>query len=604
MESRLWRVAGLLPVAVVALGMTGVLLACARGEAVAMLDLTPLRTPWDLMLGLDDGAADAPLFHLLLAGATWQFGMGFGTVMMLGMCLGFAGLGIASLHDTRVSRGISVLVFLGLPFTLTRLHTGQVAFLAAVGLCLLAGTAVRSGRHVLGGGVWAVSALFAPHTVLLGLPYMMWSATRGKLRGVQKALVVAPVVIAVGPLVTAHSMLPSGVALDTALERFTSHYSTSVTGVWSAVTQQGFWAGDTTSFSALCLVAGALLATLALPSAARTKVLMAVVGGPVVVVVTSMMLGTLIPLFTPLALLREPHKLLVVPAVALAWGVGVVVHRMAGRLQLAALCLTGVLAVGGMAGALSEVTMQPATVDALEAVRATIGDDSVVVLPAVRYAHLVDVSTEVQDLVPRWMGGALMSNVAAESDAARAQLARVKRFVASGGSDATALDATGAKWVVAVRTPVDGMTWLGETQRLARRISGTIELYEVRDASACAPAECRSPHKVDAGVWQVVLLVLAMLSGPGLTFGAFVGARVSRRRRGGAAAGDITATAMDGGCTNSLSALDAGLDERSTVGLEGADIVWADDVLKEVEDEEVSDAPVAAAADEAVDTEE
>jgi hypothetical protein len=529
MESRLWRVAGLLPVAVVALGLLGAVVASLKGGAIAMLDLTPLRGPWELILGLDDGAADAPLFHLLLAGSTWQFGMGFGTLLTIAVCLGLAGGGVAALHDSRAARGISAMVFLGLPFSITRLHHGQVAFLAAVGLCLLAGRSVRGGRYMLGGGLWAASALMAPHTVLIGLPFMIWCAKRESMTKVRWFAVFAPVIVAVGPLITAHAMLPGGVELDTALTRFAARYGTSVGGVWRALSQQGFWAGDVSSLSAAVVALCAISTVLILPGRDRSRVALLVLVTPVVVVVLSSVLGALIDAFAPIALLREPHKLLVVPAIALAWAAGVAAERRCARVQLGVLFAAGVLAVGGIAGAMGGVTMKPSTVDALEAVRATVGDDVVVTLPAMRYAYLVDVATEVQDLVPRWVGGTMMREVSTVSDASVTQLRLVKRFVASGGADTAALSLSGARWVVAVRTNQDGMSWLGSNPQLLRRITGTIELYEVRE-----PAECRDKCVVQhqSGVkLAMVLLVLAMLSGPGVVVCALVSCAIWRWRK-------------------------------------------------------------------------
>lgn len=487
-----------------------------------MLDLTPMRDGVPLMLGLDDGIAEAPLFHAALWCLTWVFGMGAGTWLAVSVSALLAIAGVGSMLRSRLGATMAGVVFVGSPFVLTRLQHGQVAFLASVGVALLGSHAARHGRYLRGAALWATAVALAPHVLLIGSPFL-WLLRLGWRKTV---LMLVPSVIAVAPLLTASSVMPESGELGESLARFVPVFGEVPGGVFKALTQQGFWAGDVAPWSGAVMGVFALGAAVALGRARKWGALAATCLAPVGALVLARVLEGAIPVLPVLILLREPHKVLVVAAVAVAWAAGCWVETRSRTVQVALVCAAAVLGVLGVNAAWAGTTLSSRTVQALEAVRATVGEDPVVVVPAQRYPHVSDVRTEVQDPIERWLGGWRMLHLSPWDETHDAQEQRVREYVASGGTNRDALLESGARWVIAVRTERDGMSWLAESDGLRRRISGEVELYEVREPAACMKT-CAALRDVRAGTWRWVLLVAALAAGPGLL--AVSG--VERRRR-------------------------------------------------------------------------
>lgn len=520
-RARLLNTPGLLVAALVLFGGAEALLRVLSGGAPAMLDLTPLRDGVPLLLGTDDGVAEAPLFHGALWCLTWVFGMGAGTWLAVSGSVLLAVAGVGSMVRSRVGATMAGVVFIGTPFALTRMHHGQVAFLASVGVALLGCNAVRLERWVRGAALWACAVAIAPHVLLIGAP-LLWFMKLGWRRTV---VLLMPAAIAAAPLLTASSMLPERGALEESLSRFAPKFGEMPGALFKAVTQQGFWAGDVAPFSALLVCAFAFLVAVSLTITRRWWALVAVVLAPIAASGLAWVLGGVIPVLPVLVLLREPQKLLVIAAVALAWGVASWVETRSRNVQAVLLCAAAVLGVLGVRAAWEGTVLSSSTVSALDAVRATVGDDPVVVVPAQRYPYVNDVRTEVQDPVERWLGGWRLRHLSAWDETHAAQERRVREYVASGGADRAALVESGARWVVALRSERDGMSWLSDSENLKRRISGDVELYEVLDPSACAGA-CSQLREADAGGWRWVLLMASFAAGPGL-----LAASVFARRR-------------------------------------------------------------------------
>ncbi len=521
-RTRLLNTPGLLVAAVVVLGGVSSLLAVLGGGAPMMLDLTPMRDGVPLMLGLDDGIAEAPLFHAALWCLTWVFGMGVGTWLAVSVSSLLAIAGVGSMVRSRMGAVMAGVVFVGSPFVLTRLHHGQVAFLASVGVALLGSHAARHARYLRAAALWATAVALAPHVLLIGAPFV-WLLRLGWRKTV---LMLVPSAIAAAPLLTASSVMPERGELGESLARFVPTFGEFPGGVFKALTQQGFWAGDIAPWSGVVMSVFAIGAAVALGRARKWGALAASCLAPVGALVLAWVLSVAIPVLPVLILLREPHKVLVVAAVAIAWAAGSWIETRSRTVQLALVCSAAVLGVLGVNAAWAGTTVSSRTVQALEAVRATVGDDPVVVVPAQRYPHVTDVRTEVQDPVERWLGGWRMLHLSPWNEAHDVQERRVREYVASGGSDRDALLMSGARWVIAVRTERDGMSWLSESVELRRRISGDVELYEVRAPSECKQT-CAMLRGSRAGTWRWVLLIAALAAGPGLlTLSTFV-----RRRR-------------------------------------------------------------------------
>ena len=513
----LWRVAGFLPVAAVMGGALPALISTLQGGSIALLDLAPLRDPWMIMLGAEDGIADAPLFHLLLSVLTWWVGMGAGTLMTVVVCVAVAMAGVAVFVGERISGAIAAMAFVAAPFALTRIHHGQVAFLCAVGLTLIASQKAAESKR--GAALWwAAGVMFAPHVLVLGAPVVLW-----RVRGWRVRLwMVVPAGLAMLPLFVARGGLDVSM-LPAMLERFEVRYDEG--GVWAAITQQGFWAGDVAGWSGVAAAVLGLVSVLFLRGRAKLALGAVLIAAPLLLPGLTGVLGVLIPVVPPLAMLREPHKLVIVLAVGCAWAVGRVAQQRSGNVQVCLLVCLAALAVVGLAGSLDGRVLSVESVRALDDVRARV-DGGVLVVPVQRYAHVWDVDGEVQDLVPRWLGGEAMVELAPYGKTGQARNNAQKQFTASGGED-TSVWKYGYNWVVGLRQDKDGMRWLERHRDLEKVVSGRVELYRVRQTARCG-AECET---VQTSHSTTIWLLVASFGGPVGWVATPAAVRATRRRK-------------------------------------------------------------------------